>query len=83
MLLRGGGASVQLAVKGLDWGVTPAIIASIMEVAARGFASGRDYDIPAHREAQAYVTLWLAEMVKAASQNGGPARLTDGHGMTG
>jgi TetR/AcrR family transcriptional regulator len=59
----------ELAAKGLDWGMPPAIIASIMEVAARGFASGRDYDIPAHREAQAFITSWLAKMDKASESN--------------
>jgi AcrR family transcriptional regulator len=53
----------ELARKGIDWGMPPSVIASVMEVAARGFASGRDYDIPAHREAQAFITRWLAEVL--------------------
>lgn len=53
----------ELARKGRDLGMPPSVIASVIEVAARGFASGRDYDIPAHREAQAFITRWLAKMV--------------------
>lgn len=36
-------------------GVPADMIAAMLEVAARGFASGGGYDIPAHRKAQAYI----------------------------
>ncbi|RZI68591.1 MAG: TetR/AcrR family transcriptional regulator, partial [Pseudomonas sp.] len=39
----------EIAVKRLDPGsLSPEVIAAILEVAARGFASGGGYDIPAH-----------------------------------
>lgn len=43
-------------------GIPPEIIAATLEVAARGFASGVDYDIPAHRQAQTFITDFLRNM---------------------
>lgn len=40
-------------------GVPADVIASLLKVATRGFASGGGYDIPSHRDAQTYVTKLL------------------------
>ena len=40
-------------------GVPADVIAAMLEVAARGFASGGGYDIPAHRQAQVYIAQQL------------------------
>lgn len=50
----------QISGRRLDPGGVPAeVIAAMLEVAARGFASGGGYDIPAHRHAQAYIAQQL------------------------